>query len=184
MESNNNKDTDEAVLDVLKDDALDNLIRLSSGVVLVGKAAPTLTLIKVIARFPRPEPPEYLNKQTGRMMVNADDPDYIKRVQAQEAAQTDAVLNVLILGGTEVHSVPKKFQRHTDDGWLQEYANFNMRIDPEDERARYLHWVTYKAAPKGEDIKLIQEVVGRLSGISERAVQAAEDFPGRGKTTR
>lgn len=60
----------------------DDLIRLSSGVILRGRQAPPLALIKVMAAFPRPKPPVYHNELMGRDVENPDDPDYLDRVRA------------------------------------------------------------------------------------------------------
>jgi len=43
----------------------------------------------------------------------------------------------------------------------------------------YLKWVVFKAAATDEDYLDIQEAVGRLSGVAERDVEAAAEFPGR-----
>jgi len=173
-------DTDQVAIEAMSDEADDNLITLSTGVILRGKTAPVQTLIKVIARFTFPDPPEYVNKTTGRTMQNPDDPNYIKRVNAIDAQQADAVLNVLILGGTEIVSVPKKFPKPEDDLWIEEYSMLDPDIYPENKYWRYLTWVKFKAAPEGTDSKKIQEVAGRLSGLSEDTVKAAETFPGGG----
>lgn len=183
MEATKDKNTDQVVLEAMQDETPDDLITLSTGVVLKAKPAPVDVLIKVIARFIFPDPPEYYNKTTGRMMQNPEEPNYIKRVQSIDAQQADAVLTVLILGGTDVHSLPKKFPGYKDDEWLDEYKLMDPDIQPENERWRYLTWVKYKAAPRGTDTQEIQRVVGALSGMSEAAVGAAETFSRGDKKT-
>lgn len=164
--------------------AEDNLIRLSTGVVLCGRAAPPLMLIKVMAAFPRPKPPVYFNATMGREVENPDDPDYIERVKANQTESSNAMLNALILLGTELVEVPKKFPKPSDDSWLEEYTEFGLPVKPEKRSWRYLTWVIFKAAPTKEDLDAIQKVVGRLSGVSEDAVHSAEEFSGRGKNGR
>lgn len=177
------KSTEEKVVEAVERQKSDeNLIELSTGVVLRGKAAPSLALIKVIAAFPRPKPPEYFNEALGRLLENPADPDYLKRVQSHEAESAVAVLNVLILLGTEVVSVPKGFPKADSDAWIEEYKEVGLPARPENKSWRYLNWVMFKAAPTAEDTQKIQEVVGALSGVSERAAQAAERFPGRDQT--
>ena len=172
------KDTSEKVVEAIERSGEDSLIHLSTGVVLRGKAAPSLALVKVIAYFPRPNPPEIFNDKLGRYIENGADPDYLKRVTAYETESAHAVLNVLILMGTELVSVPKGFPKPESDSWLEELGEFGMITKPENKSWRYLNWVMFKAAPTSDDTKKIQEVVGSLSGISENAVQAAEQFPG------
>lgn len=160
------------------DQATDNLIHLSTGVILRGKSAPALALIKVMAAFPRPKPPVYMNKTLGREIENPDDPDYLERIQAYKTESASAMLNALILLGTELDSVPKGFPKPTDEKWIEEYVEVGLQAKPESERWRYLNWILFKAAPLGEDVQAIQAVVGRLSGVPETAVQSAETFPG------
>jgi len=157
----------------------DNLIRFANGVVLRAKAAPPLSLIRVMAKFKRPEPPTYFNEKLGRWLENPMDPDYLERVQAQKTESASAMLNALILLGTEAESVPKSFPKHTSDDWIAELQELGIEVNKENERSRYLNWVVFKAATAASDMQEIQRVVGRLSGVPESAVKSAEDFPGR-----
>jgi hypothetical protein len=156
----------------------DNTIRLSTGVVLRGKQANPLTLVKVMAAFPRPRPPTWRDPKMGREMENPDDPEYIERVKAWQMESSNAVLNALILLGTELDSKPKKVPGPDSDEWLEEYELLGVPMNPANKSWRYLTWVTFKAAGTKEDLNKIQEVVGRLSGVPEKAVAAAETFPG------
>ena len=162
----------------------DDLIRLSSGVVLCGKMAPPLTLIKVMAAYPRPKPPVYFNQTMGREIENPDDPDYLERVREHQTESGNAMLNALIILGTELVEVPKKFPRPESNEWLEEYAELGLPMRPENKTWRYLTWMTFKAVTRKEDLDMIQKVVGRLSGVPEGAVKSAEEFPGRNQTGR
>lgn len=176
----------------------DNQITLSTGVVLQAKPANPLIMVRVMAAFPRPRPPLWTNPTMGREMENPDDPDYLERVKSWKAESGNAILNALILLGTELVSKPdgmpgpddiKSSISENSDGkgktkkkpvpsWLEEYEVFGLPLHPFSASWRYLTWVIFKAAPKGEDLNRIKEVVGRLSGIPEKDVKAAEDFPG------
>lgn len=157
----------------------DDLIELSSGVVLKGKKANPLVLIKVMSAFPRPKPPVVFIKNMGRDMENPEDPDYIARVNAWKTESNNALLNALILLGTELFSVPKGFPKPEDDSWISDYSVLGLPINPEVKSWRYLNWITYKACTDEKDVQKIQEVVGRLSGVREADVQSAVTFPGR-----
>lgn len=159
----------------------DNTIKLSTGVVLQGKQAPPLTLVKVLAAFPRPKPPIWKDPKMGREMENPDDPDYIEQVKNWKIESSNATLNALILLGTELVSKPKKMPGPDSDEWLEEYGLLGMPIHPTNKTWRYLAWITFKAALTREDLDLIKEVVGRLSGVPEKAVAAAVTFPGSDK---
>jgi hypothetical protein len=156
----------------------DNLIRLSTGVILKGKKANPLTLMEVMAAFPAPMPPEQFNATMGRMIQNSDDPDYIGRRDSWKREHSTAVLQALILLGTELHEKPKTFPGPKDDKWLKVLASLNLPIFPDNENWRYLKWVIHVACVDEKDVESIQEVVGRLSGVSKDAVKTAEDFSG------
>jgi hypothetical protein len=163
----------------------DGLIHLSSGVVLRGKQAPPLALIKVLAHFPRPKPPVYFNETMGRDIENPDDPDYQERVRSYQTESSNAVLNTLILLGTELVEVPKKFPKPDDDAWLQEYNELGLGdAKPQNASWRYLTWMTFKAVLSEKDLELIRDAVGRLSGVPESAVQSAAEFPGGNHKSR
>ena len=172
---------DEKILEVLEkaQEPADNKITLSTGVVLLGKKANPLILLEVIAAFPRPQPPMWFNKTMGREMENPDDPDYLARVQAWERELSSTTLTAFIQLGTELVSVPKGFPKPSDDTWLEEYELLGLPMRPQNQAWRYLKWVKFKAVADEEDLEKIRDVVGRLSGVSNQAVETAETFPGR-----
>lgn len=157
----------------------DNTITLSTGVVLRGKQVPPLAFVKVMSAFPRPKVPVWFDPTMGREMENPENPDYIERVKAWKAESGNLTLNAMILMGTELVSVPKKYPGPDSKEWQEEYQVLGMPMMPENKNWRYLTWVIFKAAPDMKDLDLIKEVVGRLSGIPEDKVVAAEQFPGR-----
>lgn len=162
----------------------DNLIRLSTGVVLRGKQAPPMIMIAVMSAFPRPKPPTHFVEVMGREMENPDDPDYLERVAAWQSEQSNATLAALIITGTELVSKPDTMPGPKDEAWLDEYRLIGVQIHADNAAWRYLRWVQYKAAVAVDDIKQITEVVGRLSGVPEKAVKSAEEFPGGDKAGR
>jgi len=155
-----------------------NDITLSSGVVVRAKKVPPMYLITVMTRNPSPKPPIVFIKDMGRNMENPDDPNYIERVRAWERENNTAILDALIVLGTSLVSVPKGTPRPEKDDWLNIIKTLDMPMQPENESWRYLTWMKLIAATEEKDLTLIQEAVGRLSGISEKDVKAAEDFPG------
>lgn len=189
----------------------ENLIRLSTGVVLRGKKASSSVLIEVITSSKRPKPPTWKNEKMGRWMENPDDPDYIEQVQAYKYEQAGSLVTAMIMLGTEIYSIPegmegphpyremgdgrrgtgKKAGKKTGDGaqgteeklvwpkWIGDYELLRLPMNPENEAWRYLTWIKFRAAPDEDDLKKIQEVVGRLSGVREADAKAAEEFPER-----
>lgn len=186
------------VIEKLKVAGEADLIHLSTGVVLRGKKVSASLLIEVLTSVKRPKPPVYRNEKMGRMMENPDDPDYIEQVQAYKYEQAGVLQTVMILMGTEIASIPtgmegphpvkkegrKQKAEESWPKWLGEYELLGLPMNPESEAWRYLTWAKFKAAVSDEDLRQIQEVVGRLSGIRESDTRAAEEFPGSDQKDR
>lgn len=172
-------DTSTVVAQVLRDEQAmqDNHIRLSSGVVLRAKQAPPMTLISILAAFPKPKAPVQFIAAMGREMENPDDPGYQESLKAWQTEQSNVMLNALIVSGTELLSVPEGVPGPDDPTWMDQYELLGLPMRRENASWRYLRWVQHVAAPVADDIKQITKVVGRLSGIPERAVASAESFP-------
>lgn len=162
----------------------ESLIVLSTGVVLRGKKANPSMLIQTMASFPRPTPPIVYMTSMGREMENQDDPQYLDEVQAWKMEYSNALVTAMILLGTDLESKPRGMPGPFDDEWLEDYSLLTKDIHPNNKKWRYLAWVKFKAAQDEEDMAKIQEVVGRLSGVRESAVAAAEEFPGRDEKDR
>lgn len=176
MDNLNNVDKSVAQAIDATREADDNLIRLSTGVILEAHQANPNILIRVMTADPRPNPPVVYVKAMGREMENPDDPDYIKRVQAWEFSYNGRMLNALIGLGTTLHSVPKKFPKPEDDSWLADYKAMGLPVIPDSSAWRYITWVMFKAAVLDKDTQLIGEKVKKLSGVKEADVKSAESF--------
>lgn len=155
----------------------EHTITLSTGVVLRGKTVPPLGYVTVAAAFPMPKPPMYKDPLLGRMVENPDDPDYLDRVKSTQMESSSAILNVMIVYGTEVVSVPKGFSKHTDKKWLDRFKLTGLPVFDDDDWL-YLTWMKFQAAITKEDLDAIKQVVGKLSGVPEKDVASAESFPG------
>ena len=155
----------------------DNLITLSTGVVLRAKQANPHILIRIMTANPRPKPPVQFIPAMGREMENPDHPDYIEQVKAWEMTYNNGMLNALIGLGTELVSLPKKFPKPTDSDWIEEYKVLGLPVMAESPSWRYITWVLFKAAVVDTDTKLIAEKVRALSGVQEADVRNAETFP-------
>jgi hypothetical protein len=162
----------------------DTTFNLSSGVILRGRRANPLVLIQVMAAKPRPEPPLVYVQAMGREMENPDDPDYIDRLRSWQMEYADRMVTAMILLGTELVSVPKGLSHPDKNDWLEEYSLLGLPTSPENKSWRYLTWLKFRAVKGEQDMKMIQDVVGRLSGVRESSVQSAEEFPGSDKADR
>jgi hypothetical protein len=136
-----------------------------------------LILLKIMASYPRPKVPTWMSPEMGREVENPQDPDYIDRVKSWKVELSDSTLNALIILGTELVKMPKGMSGPEKNDWLDEYKLLGVPVFEGNKMWRYLTWITLKAAPDTNDLMLIKEVVGGLSGIPEAKVNAAEDFP-------
>lgn len=165
------KDTEESV--DKRDEKKQGAITLSTGVVLKPKQVPPMTYLQVMTRFEEPKVPTVMNESMGRLMENPDDPSYKKAVERWQLQASDAMMNVLILFGTEFVSAPKGFSTPEDDDWVEKLRIVGAEVNPGSKNWRYLAWVKSEAAPADADIQTLMGEVGRLSGVSEDDVQAS-----------
>lgn len=172
--------TDKAVskaIDQRGNGQADNLIRLSTGVILLAKQANPNVLIRIMTAVPRPKPPVYFDEMMGREMENPDHPDYKKQVEAWEMNYNNGMLNALVGLGTELKSKPKGIPGPDDSAWLADYQALGLPIVKDSKAWLYITWVLFIAAPTDKDTQLIAQKVRALSGVKEEDVQAAESFP-------
>lgn len=150
----------------------DGLIHLSNGVVLRPSRVPTMVFPEVMKRYPRPTPPRVFIEDLGREEENPGDPEYIAKLQTYNSELGIAMVDVMIVLGTEFVSAPKDFPKISDSKWASKLkaAGFSGIDDPSQ---RYLMWVKYVAAVDDSDLNAIMEGVGRLSGVSEQDVSEA-----------
>ena len=154
-----------------------NLVELSTGVVLRVKAVPQSLFGDIVARYPEPEPPVAFIADKGREEENPDDPGYLKRVMANNAAIAKAMSDAVLLLGTAVESMPDGFPGIDAVEWQDELRL--LGYDLKSPRARYLAWVKFKAGPALADYQAVWKAVGRLTGVTEADTQAAvRRFPG------
>jgi len=162
----------------------DGLITLSSGVVLhLLENLDPITLMNVMQRLEadRPEVPVTFVETLGREEQNPDDPDYLREVSTWENAYALEIIDVLILLGTEVHSVPKDVEKIPKDiekldgfKWLDKLRLLKVEVD-KSEQGLYLAWVKHVAVKSAEDMTKLMSRVKRLAGVSEADVDEASD---------
>jgi hypothetical protein len=159
-----------------------DIVTLSTGVRLKVKPVPKHFIFDVTSRLKRPKPPIMLIEGKGREQENPDDPDYQEELEQWVADVANAGNNVAILRGSEIDHIPDEVIGPDSEDWKSEMELLEIPMI-ENERARYLSWVKAIAAPLDEDIFLLLEEIGRLTGVAESDVaQAVERF--RRLTTR
>lgn len=156
----------------LKGDNKSGLVELSSGVKLTPIQIPNMIYMEVMSRFSRPSVPRFFNEDTGREEENPNHPDYTAAVEKWQTEMSKAVIDLMIVFGTEFHSCPDSAEGPNSKKWQRRLNAAGISV-PDDEFGRYLLWVKTIAAPKNEDMELIMLEVGRLSGVVENDVQDA-----------
>jgi len=165
-----------------------NTVKVSTGVVFGVKPVPQFTMSDIRREFKEPQVPTWYNKDTGRKEPNPDDPKYKKEYNDYIVGLSMAVIDVMILMGTFVKSVPKDFPAPDSEAWSNELrAILRARGWSRDEiselsqEERYVFWVKYRAAAGGAyesgegDINQLTLAIGRLSGVAEEDVKDAAD---------
>jgi len=152
----------------------DELIHLSTSVVLAPKPVSTMIFGSIVKKFVKPKPPVTYNEDTGRKEANLSDPLYLQETSEWENNTAFSIVDAMILLGTEIVSVPENFEGPVGNTWLEELSLIGIELKNIDSvKERYLNWVKHIAAPKTEDINEIMKKVGKLSGVSEEDVDSA-----------
>ncbi len=170
-----------AVNDVEKGSQDDNLIPLSTGVVLERIPFPRTILLEILKNFKEPKVPTFINPDKLREEENPSDPDYLEARQKYELEVGLALLDAGICLGTKIHFIPTDNKEITGPyapEWSATYDGLGISI-PENRKLRYLKWVKFVAAPEEDDIKAIADAVLPTIGTRETVVnEALKTFPG------
>lgn len=167
-----------------------NEVEVSTGVIFGVKEVPQYIMTDIRREFKEPDVPTWYNKDTGRKEPNPDDPEYKRRYNDYIIGMSMAVIDVMILMGTYVVSIPKNIPAPDSDAWKSELAAIlrargwgREEIAELSSEERYVFWVKYRGAPSGEvagedtDINKLTLAIGRLSGVAEEDVRdATENF--------
>ena len=152
-----------------------DIVSLSNGIVLKLKPVPPFLARQAVISLQRPKPPVVFLEDKGREEENPNDPEYQRAIQEYEARQIELGLNVMLLVGTAVETVPKGCYGPDDDEWLEDLAIVGIEVDVERPRARYLAWLRYYALQSASDIALVTQALATGVGLTEEEVQATAD---------
>lgn len=159
-------------------------LKLSSGVVLRTKQVPILRLQAVANKIkpPKMEDYSYYDADREETIINPNHPEYLQAMEAYHLQQGMAVMDALIVFGTEIVSVPEGVAPLESDEWLEDLKFVGIEVVEGSKLARYLSWVRYVAAVTEADIALITKKAASASGTSEEMVATAiENFPDNGQ---
>lgn len=164
-----------------------NEVTVSTGVVFKVKEVPQFTMSDIRREFKEPVPPTWFNQDTGRKEQNPNDPEF-KRLHGEYLINMSmAIIDIMILLGTEVKTLPKDMPGPKSEEWRRQLAAILRTrgwarddIANLSEEESYIYWVKYKAAAGGmegddSDISKITVAIGRLTGVTEEDVSDAVD---------
>ena len=155
----------------------DNLIRLSTGVILKSNPFPRTMLADIVRKFPEPKVPMFYNEDKERDEENPNDPDYIEAVKKYQFDLTFALVDLGICYGTSIKELPKDIDNPYSSDWVDTCNALGLEV-PANKKLRYLKWVKYIAAPEEKDIEAIADKVLASFGTRESQVEKAlETFP-------
>ena len=150
-----------------------NRVTLSNGVVLGVRPVPPLAIRQAVLNVPKPPVPVTFLEDKGREEENPNDPEYLEALAAYRDATGQAALNVLLLMGTKLESLPEGLCGPDGDEWLGDLEFLGLTIDKENPRARYLAWLQFYAIPSNADITRALEGPAKAAGVAEGDVAAA-----------
>lgn len=128
----------------------------------------------------KPKIPVVYLEDKDREEENPNDPDYLNALEAWEAETAIRGVDLAIMYGTEVETIPEGIPSVKDDSWIEVVNILDIEV-PKNGKGRYLYWVKFCAAP--DDLENIVTAVSRVIGVTEQDVaDSAELF--RGKTKR
>lgn len=144
--------------------------RLSNGVLLRFKPIPPLALQQVASQFEQPQPPMWMNKDKGREELNPVDPEYKKALVEFGQRQFMALVDVILLIGTEVAEVPEGTLPVDSDEWLEPLEALGLLVPVADKYQRRLSWLKLYLIQSRDDLSSVFRAAISAAGVSEAQV--------------
>jgi hypothetical protein len=166
----------DAVEEVEEEERKDsNVITLSSGVKIKIKAVNKHFIYQATSRFKPPKAPRVKNETKGREEENPNDPDYLQELEMYLAEVSMVANDVALLRGAEVVEIPKEIDDPDSKAWKEEMEVLGLATDSK--KYRYLSWLKAVAIPNDEEMNMVLQEIGRLTGVAEADVaEAVERF--------
>lgn len=157
----------------------EQLVELSSGVVLKTKTIPILLLKNLTREFVEPRAPKVYIEEKERTVINYQDPDYLAAKERHEQEIADAYLNVFAAYGTTIESLPAGVPGVMDQAWVDEFGIiYGDQIPEKYNSKRYLAWLSCVAILTREDVNNVADAVKAHMGVQEVEVdRQIEKFP-------
>ena len=151
-------------------------IVLSSGAEIKPLEIPDMLIQMLYSSFPSPKPPIVEIKSGGRTWVqdNPDDPRFAEAKTTRDQELSAAMINLVLLRGMEVITLPSSIPPVDDLTWPDELALMGLAV-PEFGAGRALVWLKRFVVPRSSDLAAVQSAALALSGATEEAITEAQD---------
>jgi len=153
----------------------------STGVVVRTKRVPPMVLGELTRKYKKPQAPRVKNAFIGTEEYNYADPDYNKAVDEWNTEITFGMVDVYLVMGTEIVSIPDGFPELDSDDWTEDFEIIGIEIS-EKKKGRYLQYMKFVVLPDPDDINAIVDSCSRKSGVPEEDVQEAAEHIFRDNT--
>lgn len=162
----------------------DDTVEMSNGIVFRVTEVPQAAFVDLRGSFPEPTPPTFYNKDIGREETNVNDPRYKAQLADWEIAISSGMIDIQIIFGAEVLSIPKGMMTHDDEKFLDRLRVIlgrmgwsKQEVKELGDTEKFLMWVKYYAATGSiggsSDFNKLLLAIGRTSGVPEEDVQTA-----------
>lgn len=154
-------------------------VTLSTGVVLKITSVSPMAFGDLENKYPSPPIPRVYDEVKGREISNPLSAEYKKAVAENENRKALAALDLAIVLGTRLLSIPKGMDGPDSEEWKDTlFAMGYNKESIESKKARYLSWVKLNAASNNADWNMLSMTVMRRMGVPEQDVNAAlKSFP-------
>lgn len=145
------------------DEKDDQIIELTSGVLIRRKPIPDILMQRVMAKVEKPKVPMWFNPDKEREEPNPNDPDYLEAVRKAEEERGQKAIDAAIMFGCElVDDLP------SDRTWIKRLKRFGIEVDETDEFELQFAYLKYVAFVNSDDLALVTGW-----GLSERDIENA-----------
>lgn len=169
---------DDADLQQIAQEASNDTITLSTGVVVKPEAVPTIYIQRLYSKYPEPKPP-VIEVMVGdpprpRKEENPNDPFYLKRVEEHNMLMSQKILGLVLMFGLKIVNVPPDLEGIDGTDWSDALAAIGEEIPPKG-AVRKLAWLETVAIKTGDDFTKVIQAGMRKSQITPEEVETAQD---------
>jgi hypothetical protein len=156
----------------VRTDDVDEIV-LSTGIVLELRPVPPFAIRRASQSIERPEVPKAWIENKERWEENPNDPAYAEALEDYERLVYEATVNLAMIVGSHVASIPDGYYGPDDEQWIEELEAAGITVDGSNPSRRKLSWLLYYAMATPDDITGITARVLDRAGLREVEVAMA-----------